>query len=136
MVDSWWVNLLFMALVVIAVIWSVLLIRGLWRFLKVLWEKISSGCVAGVMTLKPVSEALGMALFIYVFRGRLTVRAAGYIIAIEDGATPYEANAFASSIDSFAATKRMPEVMTCVQQMYGGSKLALISEARLMGYRG
>lgn len=71
-----------------------------------------------------------------MIRGRLSVRAAAYLLALENGASPQEANRFALSIDMYEAAKRKNEVMYCVQQVYGGSQLALISEARLMGFIG
>lgn len=80
--------------------------------------------------------AIGAALYYSMSRGRLTVRAAGYLLMLGDGATQVEANRFASSIDMYEAAKRKPEVMSCVKDVFGGSQLALISLARLNGFSG
>lgn len=69
-------------------------------------------------------------------RGRLVVRAAAYIIGLAEGSSPEDANSFASSIDTFSASKRKQEVMSFVHAAYGGSQLALISEARPLGFIG
>ncbi len=75
-------------------------------------------------------------IWFYALRGTLTVRAAGYLLGLADGWSKEEANRFAYSIDTFAAYKRKHEVAQCIHQVYAGNRLALISDARLRGFRG
>lgn len=118
------------------------LIKGIFGILKsilssfkMLLSKVTSILSNFICGLLSAFASAGTFWFL-VNRGKLTVRAAGYLLSLEDGMSQYDANRFAFSIDTYAASKRKHEVMFCVQQAYGGSRSALISNARFMGFLG
>jgi len=83
--------------------------------------------------------ALAFAAFWYwsLLRGRLLVRASAYLTHMKrPDATPELCNRLALSIDLYAAKELMPGSLFHCQELFNGRQLALISEARLQGFRG
>lgn len=72
-----------------------------------------------------------------MIRGRLLVRASTYLMSLErPDATPELANRLALSIDHYATKELMQGSLFHCQEVFNGRQLALISEARLRGFRG
>lgn len=144
MIANWWVNLVITAMVVGVAILIALLLRALWRLLKrlcnmliMLWTGLTVRVFSCLNALKQTSSIIEAAWFIFALRGRLTVRASTYLMVLsQTGATRYSANKLALSIDSFAATHLRNAAMYHVNEVFGGSRLSLISEARLQGFLG
>jgi len=114
-----------------------LILRFAYRSFLVIWVKFTSTASTCSNNLTHKAHEVRALWFLIVLRGRLLVRAATYIMALQqDGATTDSANRVASSIDSFAANKLRSWAMTHVYESFSGSRLALISEARLRGFNG
>jgi len=86
---------------------------------------------------------LGLVLIFAAFwwwsmiRGRLFVRASTYLMYMtRPDATPELCNGVALSLDHFAAKELMPGALYHCRELFNGHQLALISEARLQGFRG
>ena len=80
--------------------------------------------------------AIGAAWYYAGLRGKLTVRAFVYVSEVAAGRTEWEANKTALSLDYNAASKCSGIAMNYVNTIHGGRQLDLISEARLLGFRG
>lgn len=80
--------------------------------------------------------AIGAAWFYAGLRGKLTVRAFVYVSERAAGRTEMEANKTAMSLDHNAASRFSGMAMNYVNSIHGGRQLDLISEARLLGFRG
>lgn len=113
------------------------LILMLWYIFKkpVTWgiHKISN-CLSGCKT--ALYKLSGLVVF-FVLRGKLTVQASTYLLALaQHEATPEMANRTAQSIDTYAALQLIAGALHHSNEVFNGSRLALISEARLCGFRG
>lgn len=89
---------------------------------------------------KAVTERTGyirLTWFLLAKRGKVTVRASTYLMALaQTNTTPETANRLAFSIDSYAAYHLRAAALHHLNETYKGSRLALISEARLRGFTG
>lgn len=73
----------------------------------------------------------------FKLKGRRIARAYTYLMILErDGATIDGSHRVALSIDMFAANQLKPRTMLHVNEVFKGSHLALITEARSQGFRG
>lgn len=79
---------------------------------------------------------IGAAWYYASLRGRLTVRAYTYLSELSYGGTEEAANKLALSIDLHAASKLSGIAMEHVKYTYAGNQSAMISHARLKGFRG
>ena len=77
---------------------------------------------------------VGAVWYYAVSRGRLTVRAYTYLNALASGNTE-EANQLARRVDSYAAGRMSEIAMDHVKYAYAGNQSAMISRARLKGFR-
>lgn len=76
-------------------------------------------------------------LFIFsISRGKKAVQAYVYLAARSEGASEGAANQVASRIDSHAAGGLNDAMLTFAKHCYNGKQLAMISAARLDGFRG
>lgn len=117
-------------------------------FLLGIVEAVYYCCKPGWTKLKNITSTLSgpftaragylrLAWFLLAKRGKITVRASTYIMALaQHDATPEIANRLAFSIDSYAAYQLRPAALYHLNEAYSGSRLAMISEARLRGFRG
>jgi hypothetical protein len=72
-----------------------------------------------------------------LIRGRRFVRASIYLMYMEHpDATPELCNKRALSVDTYAAQQLTPGALVHCQEMFGGIRVALVSEARLQGFNG
>lgn len=73
-----------------------------------------------------------------LIRGRRFVRAHVYLMYLDgaEGATPEICNRRALSVDTYAAKQLAPVALYHCQEVYGGIRIALVSEARLRGFSG
>lgn len=96
-----------------------------------------AGIVATCITmLLSVFSVIGLIKFL-LLRGRLTVRASAYMLALsQQNATPELANKLAMSIDTYAARQLQSETSFHLNEFYNGNRVALISAARLHGFNG
>lgn len=69
-----------------------------------------------------------------MLRGRKAVRAYFYLCALDDNIPEDEANGIASRIDLAAASRFQADTLNFVNSIYGGSQLAMISQARISGF--
>lgn len=117
----------------IAIIWFLLLLRYLLKKPFAFIAIKLSNCIAAMSKYSSV-----VALFwFFALRGRLTVRASRYLMALsQPDATPELANRLALSIDTYAAKQLLPETRYHLNEVFNGNRLALISEARLQGFSG
>lgn len=69
-------------------------------------------------------------------RGKLAVKALLYLYAIQDGQTPAEANRHVRTFTAHDLNVLAPGVKSYVQELYGGSQLAMIAKARKQGFVG
>ncbi len=73
----------------------------------------------------------------FKLRGRLLVRAYTYLVLQKrPGATMESSNWMALSIDMYAANQVQQAMREYMDQAYGGSRTALLAEARAQGFRG
>lgn len=72
-----------------------------------------------------------------MFRAKLFIQASTFLMYMSrPDVTPEIANGIALSIDLFAAKELAPGARHHCQELFNGQQLALISEARLRGFRG
>lgn len=130
---------MFVAVIIAVICFAIAVLRLLrttYDFLVLLccWlAKKVSACVAML-----TNACSFIALFGFlVLRGRLTVRASSYLLAMSrPNATPELCNRLALSIDAYAAKQLLPETRYYLNEFFNGNRLALISEARLQGFMG
>lgn len=127
---------------------ALLIMVGLVLFLLGILEAVYYSCKPGWVKLKSMtptllspltasSSYLNLTWFLLAKRGKITVRASTYLMAIaQNDATPETANRLAFSIDSYAAYQLRTAALYHLNEAYSGSRLAMISEARLRGFRG
>ncbi len=127
---------------------ALLIIVGLVLFLFGIVEAVYYCCKPGYIKLKNMTSTLLRPLtarasyvrlvwFLLAKRGKITVRASTYLMALaEADATPEAANRLAFSIDSYAAYQLRSSAIYHLNEVYSGSRLAMISEARLRGFAG
>lgn len=110
--------------------WLILILRYILRTpFKWATSKVSACLTA-------LSKIAGTIMF-FVLRGRLIVQASTYLMALaQPYATPETANRTAHSIDTFAAMQLITGALHHSNELFNGSRLALISEARLQGFSG
>lgn len=118
----------------IAIAW---VLRLLYRCVMAIWSRLTTTASTCSTAISHKVGEVGAIWFLVVLRGRLIVRASTYLMALQqDGATTASANRLASSIDSFAANQLRNGAMYHVNEVFNGSRLAMISEARLRGFKG
>lgn len=127
---------------------ALLIMVGLVLFLFGILEAVYYCCKPGWLKLKNITSALlhpltsrasylRLAWFLLAKRGKITVRASTYLMALaQTDTTPETANRLAFSIDSYAAYHLRTAALYHLNEVYNGSRLAMISEARLKGFRG
>jgi len=72
-----------------------------------------------------------------MLRAKLFVQASTYLLQLDiSGLSPEHANRLALSIDLYAAKALTQGALCHCQELFCGKQLALISEARLRGFRG
>ncbi len=81
-----------------------------------------------------VMAAIGLFIF-SMNRGKKAVRAYVYLAARNDGASEQDANDIALRIDTHRAGQLNGTMREFVKRCYGGQQLAMISDARLDGFR-
>ncbi|MEZ5813674.1 MAG: hypothetical protein R3E13_02980 [Alphaproteobacteria bacterium] len=69
-------------------------------------------------------------------RGLLAVKAAWYLILVEDDATAEEANVAVSYMNIDMEADMIRAAQDFIQMCYGGKQLPLIAEARAKGFEG
>ncbi|SDS86947.1 hypothetical protein SAMN05216598_3063 [Pseudomonas asplenii] len=80
--------------------------------------------------------AVAVGLFVFgTIRGRKAVRAYVYLASRSEGASEAEANDVASRIDAHAAGQLNRPMREFANHCYSGRQLAMISAARLDGFR-
>jgi hypothetical protein len=80
--------------------------------------------------------ALGLLSYLAVRRGRTTVRAALYLILMDDRHTVDDANNAALGTGYCDAAKLKTGVIRVATQPFGGRQLRMIAAARQRGFRG
>lgn len=112
------------------------LLKMTWELFIMLWYGLINKVAACLTTLLKPFAAIGTIWF-FALRGRLTVRASTYLMALsQPNATPELCNRLALSIDTYAAKQLLPETRYHLNSVFNGNSLALISEARLQGFIG
>lgn len=80
--------------------------------------------------------AIVVALFFFgMSRGKKAVRAYVYLAARSEGKSELEANNLASTVDTHHAGQLNAAMLTFAQHCYNGSQLAMISDAKMNGFR-
>jgi hypothetical protein len=124
-------------MLVVAVIVLVLLLRLIVDCIRALLGRVTATASTCTTAISKRAEDVGSVWFLTVLRGRLVVRASTYLMALsQEDATTISANRLASSIDTYAANQLRHGAMFHVNEVFNGSRLALISEARLRGFNG
>ncbi|TGU70314.1 hypothetical protein E4633_19190 [Geomonas terrae] len=117
---------------VVVLDWLIKLTDGLKYFHKGIFTTCRTCLMSIPLTIKLIKLS-----FFFAFRGKITVRASTYLIMLSlPDATPESANKLALSIDTYAAKELLPGTLSHLNEMFNGSHLALISEARLRGFHG
>mgnify|MGYP003381011712 CR=1 FL=1 len=69
-------------------------------------------------------------------RYQTTVRAAVYLMHVDNGATTEEANLIVQTVDHTYGANHMVDPVKYVSGSFGGSQLQMIAAARSRGFRG
>ena len=81
-----------------------------------------------------VAAVIGLFIF-SMNRGKKAVRAYIYLAARSDGASEQDANHIALRVDTRRASQLNGAMREFVNRCYSGQQLAMISDARLYGFR-
>ena len=81
------------------------------------------------------ATAIIAAFFFMVKRGKKAVQAYVYLAARSEGKGEFEANDIASRIDTYSAGHLNQAMLVFCKHCFGGRQLAMISSARLDGFR-
>ena len=79
---------------------------------------------------------LGIGGYLSVRRGRTTVRAAMYLIYLEEGFSSEDANGATKGTGYADAAKFQDQLIARASAPFGGSQLQMIARARQLGFRG
>jgi len=126
-----------LTLVMVSIIIALLLQATLFCC-KCIWTTFASTSASISKALTDKTEYIRFTWFLLAKRGKVTIRASTYLMALDTQAdtTPETANRLAFSIDSYAAYQLRTAALYHLNQAYSGSRLAMISEARFRGFRG
>lgn len=69
-------------------------------------------------------------------RGLLAVKASAYLMMLEGGGEPDQANAIVQDYDEDMHTGIILEATEFIQRRYGGKQLPMIADARAKGFQG
>lgn len=78
---------------------------------------------------------LGISAYFTVRRGRTTVRAAMYLIYLEEGCSVDDATTAILGTGYFSAAKYQDQLIARASAPFGGSQLKMLAKARQMGFR-
>lgn len=78
---------------------------------------------------------VGLILYFSVRRGRTTVRAAMYLMCMEEGHSVEDANNAIRNMDYTDAAKHQAGMIRYATEPFGGSQLKMIAAARQKGFR-
>lgn len=129
-------TILVCAFIITAIIASVVVLRIMYNWATAILRGFNKGAASCAEPASKKAGGLKAACFL-AMRGKLVVRASTYLMALSRPDTTLEmANTLAASIDFYAAYQLRAAALYHLNDAYNGSRLAMISEARLRGFRG